>query len=130
MRRLFLAICITMIMSGIAWADAPTCSSHRVNHKGTSGAGITVDNTTAGVVIAEANESRCHLWVTNETANPMRCAPSTGKYALVVSSTVGFLMPANTAPFPIPGENAKDEWRCIRTGGSSATVNTLESLPY
>lgn len=107
----------------------PGCTAQRINHKGTAGAAITVDATAGGIVVAEANTSRCHLWIVNETANAMRCAPSTGKYPLVVSATVGFLMPANTAPFPVPGENAQDEWKCIRTGGSSATINVLENMP-
>lgn len=129
MRTFLLAILGVVIISVSAYADVPVCSSHRVNHKG-AGAAITVDATTGGVVVADANESRCHLWIVNETANAMRCGPSTGKYAITVSATVGFLMPASTAPFPIPGSSAKDEWKCIRTGGVSATVDILESLPY
>lgn len=122
-----LAIIITLITSVTAFADQPWCVSHRINAKGSSGAAITVSSTP--VVVADANTSRCHLWVTNETANAMRCAPSTGKYALTVSATVGFLWPANTAPFPVPGNYAQDEWKCIRTGGTDATVNVLENIP-
>lgn len=129
MRRLFLAILIMMITCISSGADTPLCTATRVNAKGSSGVAVTVDATAGGVVVADANESRCHLWIVNETANPMRCAPSSGKYPLTVSSTAGFLWPASTAPFPVPGAFAKDEWKCIRTGGSSATVGTLESLP-
>lgn len=129
MRRLPLALCLVLLWSALAAASEPVCVSRRVNHKGSSGAGITVDNTAGGVVVAEANSSRCHLWIVNETANAMRCAPSTGKYAMTVSSTEGFLWPANTGPFPIPGAYAQDEWKCIRTGGSSATASVLETLP-
>lgn len=130
MRRLPILIALACL----AWATAasaqqPACVGSRINAKGTAGAGITVDATAGGIVVADANTARCHLWIINETANPMRCAPSTGKYALTVSSTVGFLWPANTGPFPVPGAYAQDEWKCIRTGGSSATVSVMEALP-
>lgn len=129
MRYLVLFCCAVALLATSVQANPIQCPSHRINHKGSSGAAVTVDATAGGIVVAEANTSRCHLWIINETANAMRCAPSTGKYALTVSATVGLLWPANTAPFPVPGLQAQDEWKCIRTGGSSATVGVVEALP-
>lgn len=104
-----------------------TCYNVRINHKGSNGAAITVDSTTGGVVIVDANTSRCTLTIINETANPMRCAPSTGPYALTVSTTVGAYIPPGT--YPVFGKSSREQWKCIRTTGTSATVSILEDLP-
>lgn len=110
------------------WAQTnPACFSIQINAKGSSGAAITVDATAGGVVIADGNTSRCALTIINETSNPMRCAPSTGKYALTVSSTVGAYIPPGA--YPVFGRAAQEQWKCVRTGGTSASVTVLEDLP-
>ena len=42
--------------------DERACNSVRINAKGTAGAAITVDATVGGVVVAEANTSRCAIF--------------------------------------------------------------------
>lgn len=114
------------ILAG-AESSERACASIRVNAKGVAGASVVVDGTVGGVVVADANTSRCMLWLDNDTANAMRCAPSSGPYALVVSTTVGFLWPATTVP--ILGWAAQNEWKCIRTTGTSTAVSVMEGLP-
>jgi hypothetical protein len=135
--RLVCAVAIVGIGIGSwrTWTPEPTyaqsperaCAQSRVNVKGTNGAVVTVDATAGGIIVADSNPSRCFLWINNDTVNPMRCAPSTGPYALVVSATVGFLWPVS--PAPILGWAAAEQWKCFRTTGVSATVSTMEGLP-
>lgn len=115
------------LVAGASAQQGRVCQNTRINHKGSSGAAITVDATAGGVLIAEANTSRCALTIVNETANPMRCAPSTGSYALTVTSSVGGYIPPTA--FPVFGIAAQEAWKCIRTGGSSATITVFEELP-
>jgi len=107
-----------------AWS-AP-CNQVRINTQN-SGSSITVDGTSGGIVVAPANTTRCSLALRNESANPMRCAPSTGPTALTVTSTVGFLLD-NTVVLTAEWDGVQ-EWRCIRTTGSSTTVSVAEGLP-
>ncbi len=123
--QLLLAFLLFLSLTLPAWS-AP-CNQVRINNKGSSGASITVDATATGVVVAEANGSRCSLAIRNESANPMRCAPSTGPTALTVTSTVGFLLD-NTVALTAEWDGVQ-EWRCIRTTGSSTTVSVAEGLP-
>jgi hypothetical protein len=96
---------------------------------GTSGAKITIDATAGGILVATANTARCGLWIKSETANPMRCAPATGPYALVVSATVGFFWPLAAENPPILGWAAGEAWKCFRTTGTSNDVSVMELLP-
>lgn len=132
MRRGIYPFC--MVMVSLAWWLSPSslaaqdgCYNVRINHKGTAGASITVDATAGGVVVADRNTSRCGLTFINETANAMRCAPATGEYALVVTATVGAYIPPGT--YPVFGRAAREQWKCIRTGASSASVSILEDMP-
>jgi hypothetical protein len=125
---------VMIILLGLLACAAPVlaqneraCTQSRVNGAGTAGATITIDATVGGVLIAEANTSRCSLWINNETVNPIRCAPSTGKYPVVVSATAGFLWPSTNTP--ILGWQAGEAWKCIRTGATSSAVSTIEGLP-
>lgn len=124
---LFALLVLLVLIASHAQAQNPACYSMQINAKGSSGAAITVDGTTGGIVIADANSSRCALTIINETANPMRCAPSTGKYALTVSVSVGAYMPATY--YPVFGRAAQEQWKCARTTGTSATITVIEDLP-
>lgn len=127
MRRLLWGV-LGLWLLGVRLASAQdTCGDIRVNQKGTSGASITVDATVGGVVVAEANTSRCKLTLINETANPLRCAPSGGKYPVTVTTTAGLYLP--TGVYVVFGRAAKGEWKCIRSTGTSTTLSVAEELP-
>jgi hypothetical protein len=132
MRRVSL-VCIGIVLGWMTLVSAQSperaCSQVRINAKGTSGASITVDSTTGGILVADANTARCALWIKGDTVNPMRCGPSTGPYAIVVSTTAGFLWPLAAENAPILGWAASEAWRCIRTTGTSNAVSVMEMLP-
>lgn len=133
MQKTGVAVLILMLLIsvGSALAQSPerACSETRINAQGSSGAAITVDATAGGIVVALQNASRCFLLIKSDSVNPMRCAPSTGPYKLVVSATVGFLWPLAAEPSLIMGWAATEEWRCFRTTGTSNTVSVMEGLP-
>jgi hypothetical protein len=126
MHRWLWSLWLLLVLAGAAWAETP-CTQVRINNKSSSGGSITVDATAGGITIVEKNTSRCGFVIVNETTNGMRCAPSTGAYAMTVTSTVGATMP--TSVYPAFGRSAQEEWRCIRTGGSSPTVTIIEDMP-
>ena len=102
------------------------CHDMRINAKGAAGASIAVSTAVVGVV--DANPSRCRLTIANETANPIKCAESTGKYILVPSATVGLFIPGNTV-LVIPSQAGQQAWSCIRQGGTDSAVSVGEDLP-
>lgn len=112
--------------SSEAQNGAPPCHDFRINAKGTSGAAIAVS--TAVVPVVDANTSRCRLTITNATANPVNCAETTGKYALVPSATVGLTIPGNTI-LVIPTQAGQQAWSCIQQGGTASSVTVGEDLP-
>lgn len=121
----FLTFLFLLTLALPAWSAS--CYQVRINNKGSSGASITVDNTSGGVVVAEANTARCSLAIRNETSNPMRCGPATGSNAITVSSTVGFLLD-NTVVLTAETDG-QQQWNCIRTTGTNTTVSVAEGMP-
>jgi hypothetical protein len=119
--------CMLWSAQGVQAQSERACSNVRVNGKGAAGASITVDATVGGVVVAESNESRCAITFINETVNPLRCAPSTGKYPVVPTTTAGILIPASW--YLTIGWAADAEWKCIRSTGTSTTLTVVEELP-
>lgn len=120
-------LCLLMFVGGVAHAqsDGARCNNVRINAKGTAGAAVSVTNTAGGILVVDENTSRCRLTFINETANPYRCAQSTGHpdYLLVPSATVGMWMPA-VFTFPQSGQQA---WRCFAS--TTATISVVEELP-
>lgn len=116
---------------GVSYAQSPerACSQIKVNAQGTAGASITVDATATGILVAAKNEARCGLLIKSDSVNPMRCGPSTGPYAIVVSATVGFLWPLAAEDALWLGWGAQEAWRCFRTTGTSNAVSVIELLP-
>lgn len=99
------------------------CKKVTVNDQGSGNADITVDATAGGVSVMAANSQRCGALLTNSSANDMRCGPTT----ITVTSTVGYYVKGNTTlELGLEGQQA---WRCIRTGGSSATASVAEATP-
>jgi hypothetical protein len=126
-------LCIGVLLGWMTLASAQSperaCSQIKVNALGTAGAAITIDATSGGILVASKNDARCGLLIKSESVNPMRCGPSTGPYAIVVSSTVGFLWPL-VAEDPLwLGWGAQEAWRCFRTTGTSNPVSVLEMVP-
>lgn len=127
MTRLLTAL-LVLSLALPAWAanvpmSAP-CQNISINLQGSGNADITVDSTSGGVTVLAANNHRCGVLITNSSANDMRCAPTN----ITVTTTVGYYVKGNTTLELGPGE-AKDAWKCIRTGVSSATASVLESVP-
>lgn len=97
------------------------CLNTRGNDLGTLGADVTVDDTEFGVAVMVADPARCSATIINTSSNPMRCAAVGDP----LSSTQGVYVPgAGSLAVTSPRE-----WRCIRTGGSSATVSVVELVP-
>lgn len=100
-----------------------SCKTVAVNSQGASNADITVDATAGGVAVLAASTTRCSAVIANVSANDMRCAPTT----VTVTSTAGFLVQAGAKlSLGLEGQQA---FKCIRTGGSSATASVMESTP-
>lgn len=101
-------------------ADAP-CKTWLANENGTANASITVDATVGGVTVLDALTTRCAAIIHNESGGgDMRCASGT----LAPTTTVGFLIPAGQSLSL--GLEAQQIVKCIRTGGTNATVSTIE----
>lgn len=100
-------------------AQVPTACYHtRVSNQLTVGA--------TAVRVAEKQTSRCAVTIMAVDANGARCAPGTGPYAKVVSSTVG--VPVDTSRIPT-FDKEMEAIDCIRAGGSDATVIVVETYP-
>ena len=113
---------------GIPASEAQTstrCFNSRVNSLGAAGAAITVSTVAVGVVAA--SKDRCGFILINETANPYRCAPTSGTYTLTPTSTVGAYVPASV--YPVFDQAGTSAWSCIRTGASDAILSVIESMP-
>lgn len=121
-----LVVLLCLPTLGLAQDSQPQCHDMRLNAKGAAGASITVS--TAAVAIVDANPSRCRLTISNETANPIKCAESTGKYILTPSATVGLSIPGNTV-WVIDTQAGQQAWSCIRQGGTDSSVSVAEDLP-
>src|SRR5215831_11970778 len=117
---------LTFCALALAQTGVPPCHDFRINAKGANGAAIAVS--TDVVPIVDANTSRCRLTITNVTANPVNCAETSGKYALVPSATVGLTIPGNTI-LTIPTQAGQQAWSCIRQGGTDSSVTVGEDLP-
>lgn len=130
MKTMAMALAILVLYGSVVWAQnvypdpsSDPCRNVGINLQGASNADITADNTAGGVLVMAANVQRCGALITNSSANDMRCA----RTGVTASSTVGYFVRANTTLEL--GPEGKDAWRCIRTGGSSATVSVLEKIP-
>jgi hypothetical protein len=124
-RWVSLLVLLTLWPAGL-WAQEGGCKDIRINAKGTSGAAISVD--TAVVPIADKNSSRCRLIIVNETANPARCAETTGQFPLTPSATVGLFIPASTI-VTLPSAASPQAWACIKQGATLTTLSVAEELP-
>lgn len=127
MIRLLIALLLLSLALPVWAANVPMsapCQNISINLQGSGNADITVDATAGGVTVMAANNHRCAVLITNSSANDMRCAPTN----ITVTSSVGYYVKGNTTLELGPGES-KDAWKCIRTGGSSATASVLESVP-
>lgn len=125
--KLTLAIAALMLLPSLAQAQNLACQTVRINSSGTAGADITVDGTAGGVTVMPRLQARCGAIIFNSGSAPMRCAPSTGPWALTVSGTVGTLI--NNGSALVLGNEGQDLWKCIRTAGST-TANVTEAVPY
>lgn len=119
MNKLLLALLAVLLAVSAAWGQS--CNTVRTNHKGTAGAGITVSST--AVVVAEANASRCSLFIDNVSSNDMRCRSARDGDP---TTTAGKLIASGES---WGADAAKEQWKCIRTGGSDATAEVQEELP-
>ena len=98
------------------------CKAVTVNVQGSSGADITVDNTSGGVLVLAASTDRCAAAIRNTGTADMRCSPA----GQTPSATVGFLVDAG-ATLTL-GAEAQQAWRCFRTTATNATANVAESV--
>jgi hypothetical protein len=125
-RVLAVLFLLLIMLPGWLLAQEGGCKDIRINAKGTSGAAISVD--TAVVPIADKNTSRCRLIIVNETANPARCAETTGQFVLTPSTTVGLFIPASTI-VTLPSPASQQAWSCIKQGATLTTLSVAEELP-
>ena len=123
-KQLSLAVLLVLAMGGLAQAQYPqACNGTITNALGTSGGDVTVDNTVGGVAILNPRNSRCGVVILNTSANTIRCAEST----TTVTTTTGFTL-VGGASLTLGPESSSQTYKCIRTGGSSGTVNTIEAV--
>lgn len=120
MKRIVVLWLALLLVPVVAMA---ACSTTRTNRKGTNNAAITVSST--AVIVADANTARCSLLIDNvSSANNMRCMSASDG---VPTTTAGKLIEAGEAL--ALGDEGKEIWRCIRTGGSDATAEVTEGMP-
>ena len=96
------------------------CTNIATNSQGSAGVPVVVDATAGGITVLAASSTRCGGVILNESSGAdMRC-----RWDANPTSTVGFLVPVGTSVrFGFEGQQAL---KCIRTGGTSATVSTWE----
>lgn len=129
-KRLLLVTMAWLLLPSVGMAEESQCRNARVNAKGIAGAPIVVSATL--VVIFDYNSSRCGVRILNESLNDARCGPTTGDYALIPSSTVGYLIPkssSQTSASGAFGREVQQSWGCVRVGASDAVLSIMEELP-
>lgn len=117
---------VWLVMPGFAHAQ---CRHTIINELGSgwsataAGADITIDATSGGVSITAAKTLRCGGTFKNVGTAAMRCGP-TGQS---IDSTHGALL--NPGDYVNFGSEFQEVWKCIRTTGSSTSVNVVEAVP-
>lgn len=129
MRRtvLFLSLALALLAgAGVrpVAAGPPECRSTQTNVQGSSGADITVDATSTGVLVMAASTSRCQALIRNSGSAQMRCGPVS---KTLTASAYGMVLDAGQSL--VLGQESAEAWKCIRTGSSSTTANVTEALP-
>lgn len=123
---LFFVLLLTLMAPSLVFAQS-SCqhSKTRINLINTSVpmGDITVSST--AITVMDPNQSRCSAILANTSSSAdIRCAPV---LQAVPTSTTGKLVGAGKQL--ILTSSSGEAWRCIRVGGTDATVEVTEEIP-
>lgn len=112
---------LLMLGSTPAYAQR-TCRGEIANRKGVARADITIIG--GAVTIADANASRCALWIRNNGSETMRCSDVTNDAAPTATAGIQFAAGEERTI----ENSATGQWQCFPVS-TSTTANVSESMP-
>ena len=125
LKRLSLAALLVLLLPMAAHAQYPqACNGTITNAKGSSGGDITCDNTSGGVSLLSPNQSRCAVTMLNTSSNTVRICDTS---VPTCDSSHGFTL-IGGASLTLGPESSRETYKCIQTGASSGTLNTIEAV--